>query len=1010
MLCLAAGIAAASCVKENFEPVQTPDAQLTPMTFSAEAEPGVRTSLGADYSVVWSDRDSISVFSNDSHTPFALTEKSADGKTASFAGLAETASTYYAVYPYSWTNAMGKDGVITSIPAEQTAVAGGFAAGANVSIAVSSDNSFLFRNVGALVGITVGNDNIRNIVLTAEGDMLAGTSEISLEGGIPTARISEGSYSVRLAGEFVKGQKYYFVVYPGNYTSFELTYIDADGKIASLKNEADCELERNGNIDLQTITMSNFEGFEAGDDLFIGGEGAEEGQKFLYVTEGYYTRNNDSYANKYQYIEEGDNGYYEMYTYLEAGKPYYFYTGSKTSQKLLFKGSALEAVLSKELAAATVSTSSTYRVRVNPRNNKVSLLQVSGIVLRREYDSKLYEMEYVGNGTWTIEDFHAVTLNYWGGENRYRFIIQVIDKDGVANTQGLSQNFTNITGDYPTRETDARYWYLEPSYTGQYKNTWKYPAYVVDNSDFEKYHCDVNLYLNADVDHYTHEFVNEWAWGETEEWLEGYDLFIGGEGAEAGQKFTYIEPATYYNTSRNFADNLGRIEGNHYEIFTRIEAGKPFYFYSSSSAKNWYFKADGFKEASSAEEASIVVSETAVYRVRINPESGEISYVKVNKVVFDNPWGNDKDVELPYAGKGIWKASNANIKMQVVNWGHARCDNRYKFYMELDGLNGRQGLGGVEGANGFYIQPTNGGDWDEKLFGLPAEVVDQNNEDRYSADIILYMNDDKGHYTHEFANIVDNEPIVQDFELFMAGAGSEAGQKFRFITSNEDVYNTNTGDPQNYGDLEQKIDGPYYEIFTKLTAGQPYYFVTDNNVIYSASDFSVKENSESASATVDADNVYRIRIDVTNKTVYKKIVKKIEVFVSQTQGHTTMTYSSKGTWNIPGYTVTWGTASWGVEERYRFKLTFGDDTVQPYGLSNNLTGNRPTESTDLKYWEVQPCQKGQWTGCFKFPTWLFDQNNNSRYKADIALNLNVENAERPYYYHEFSNTVDTLAQ
>lgn len=54
-------------------------------------------------------------------------------------------------------------------------------------------------------------------------------------------------------------------------------------------------------------------------------------------------------------------------------------------------------------------------------------------------------------------------------------------------------------------------------------------------------------------------------------------------------------------------------------------------------------------------------------------------------------------------------------------------------------------------ADYWYVQPSLANQWDP-AFKYPDALCDGNNLTRWYADLYLYMNDDKGHYTHEFKN------------------------------------------------------------------------------------------------------------------------------------------------------------------------------------------------------------------------------------------------------------------
>lgn len=162
----AVAIASAAACAEQMEDNQLvqgqPSAGLSTMTFSASIEENIvsKTTYN-NQSVLWEATDAITVFSmgeSVTSSDFTVTTLAEDKTWASFSGVADaSAETYYAVYPHSATNACTAEGVLTvEIPAQQTAVAGGFASGANVSVAYSKkgaevENMLQFKNVSALI-------------------------------------------------------------------------------------------------------------------------------------------------------------------------------------------------------------------------------------------------------------------------------------------------------------------------------------------------------------------------------------------------------------------------------------------------------------------------------------------------------------------------------------------------------------------------------------------------------------------------------------------------------------------------------------------------------------------------------------------------------------------------------------------------------------------------------------------------------------------------------------------
>lgn len=218
-----------------------------------------RTALTEDFDITWSEGEEITVFSGTTAYTFTATAVSDDGLVATFEGDAATASTYYAIYPKDASATITADGVITTtLKSEQTATAASFATATNLCVAQSSRKSFEFKNVGAIVAVTVNNDDIASVELSSDTVLSGGTAQISLSGGAPTATVTGGSCKVKLSGGLTNGSKHYFVVYPGTHSNgFTLTFADADGNRAIYKNSKSCEIVANGNIYLGAITIAD---------------------------------------------------------------------------------------------------------------------------------------------------------------------------------------------------------------------------------------------------------------------------------------------------------------------------------------------------------------------------------------------------------------------------------------------------------------------------------------------------------------------------------------------------------------------------------------------------------------------------------------------------------------------------------------------------------------------------------------------------------------------------------
>ena len=205
------------------------------MTFTA-GMPQTRTSLGEDgHAVNWTQGDLVAIYDGtETICKFEATE--VEGSTATLEGEAKVTDTYTAFYPYTddGTLTLDNTAITFTLPATQTATAGGFAEGLNPSWAQATDGSknLEFQNLCALAKFTVDAEDVTEVTLTAnqESDALSGGLTYTIADG--TLAANDGaSQSVTLTGTFTKGETYYFVVAPGTLTGgITLNYMGEGGK------------------------------------------------------------------------------------------------------------------------------------------------------------------------------------------------------------------------------------------------------------------------------------------------------------------------------------------------------------------------------------------------------------------------------------------------------------------------------------------------------------------------------------------------------------------------------------------------------------------------------------------------------------------------------------------------------------------------------------------------------------------------------------------------------------
>ena len=160
VITLAILAAALSCTKEasvGESAENNRNVKLVEMTFTVSSETDnalTKAVMNPDRSVEFSPGDEIAVFANGNKYKFTT---SAGGPDATFTGMGEIASVYYALFPYS-ENATISGGVISGVnlaQAASTSVTGTFAPRHAIFVAKSNTTALSFKSAVALLKLTV---------------------------------------------------------------------------------------------------------------------------------------------------------------------------------------------------------------------------------------------------------------------------------------------------------------------------------------------------------------------------------------------------------------------------------------------------------------------------------------------------------------------------------------------------------------------------------------------------------------------------------------------------------------------------------------------------------------------------------------------------------------------------------------------------------------------------------------------------------------------------------------
>ena len=280
------------CVKENLEApaVRTVEAgsiDYDAPAFMAQApvSDGTRTSIGTDKKITWTADDRISVFSaSTTNLQYTFTGNTGDA-TGTFNKIAgdypegASLSANYAVYPYSASNTINDDGVITvTLPSTQSYSAKSFGAGANIMTAVTSstsDRSLKFKNAGGYFVVKLyGDATVESIVLTSTaGEKLSGGADIAFNAeGIPSLTMHPNASSsvtldcggVKLSDSSSKPTEFWFVLPPTTISQgFEIQVVCSGSSFAHHITTSG-SIRRNGIISSNSICVRTTPGAVVG--------------------------------------------------------------------------------------------------------------------------------------------------------------------------------------------------------------------------------------------------------------------------------------------------------------------------------------------------------------------------------------------------------------------------------------------------------------------------------------------------------------------------------------------------------------------------------------------------------------------------------------------------------------------------------------------------------------------------------------------------------------------------
>lgn len=189
------------------------------------------------------------------------------------------------------------------------------------------------------------------------------------------------------------------------------------------------------------------------------------------------------------------------------------------------------------------------------------------------------------------------------------------------------------------------------------------------------------------------------------------EVFITGEGSEGGATLSAALP---------FKLNAP----GEFEIYTKLEAGKSYYFVDRrTGTPRIFYSADNATLREATTSGTITPSKTAVYRINLDFTTATLAYTEIKSVGLWFSPSNAITLNMPYQGKGVWTGTGV-VTFKTESWGK---DQRYKFQMvtstggtdmikQFGTLNGTDSAPNDSSAPSYYYVKllANVTQWDDK--------------------------------------------------------------------------------------------------------------------------------------------------------------------------------------------------------------------------------------------------------------------------------------------------------
>lgn len=201
-------------------------------------------------------------------------------------------------------------------------------------------------------------------------------------------------------------------------------------------------------------------------------------------------------------------------------------------------------------------------------------------------------------------------------------------------------------------------------------------------------------------------------------------------------------------------------------------------------------------------------------------------------------------------------------------------------------------------------------------------------------------------------------------QLYITGAATETGNNIA-----------------NAYELKKLSDG-VFEIYTELTAGQPFHFVSSRSEGGTAYSLTEENIVIDGTSQVEESGVYKFYLDFEIGSFSTKQVTQVALFLNWSQRLIELPYVGNGVWGVTDYEITGLSGNDNSDDRYKFRMKSSEGETEWRAVDND---SKPTGEPEY-YHMVERTNVQQWTDGQIWKTPATDGWSGKRYDITFSLN------------------------